>query len=163
MSRLRSNMLKYEKNIDIKNYFNTLMRLVIGFPLLIGVLSYFFFKGFNFPFIFFMILLLFAGVSLLFFFRNKFFGNYYFSISNNEVVSNFKGDPDDLLTYSFPIKSIKSLVKKANTKNSLNAGVVYFVLLDDGTRYDVSSNFLSPDEVFNTLIKLRPDLSVSSS
>ena len=137
------------------------MRLVIGFPVLISVLSYFYFKGFNYPLLFLMALLLFMGISLLLFFKNKFFGKYYFSISNNEVVSNFKSDSTDPLTYNFPIKSIKALVKTANSKNSLNAGGDYFVLLDDGTRCDLSTNFLSPDKVFNILIKLRPDLSIS--
>ncbi len=159
------NKYNYEVVYKFSKFFNTLWRIAIIFPILLGGLYYFLNYKMNSPFPLWIVLL--ASVSIiLIVFVIRFVGYkeikakdiYHFYITDTKVVSKHPLGSKHCLSYEINISDIAVLSSYASSSPSYG---VYRIKTKNGNIYEVSGNYVNAGKALKAISSIRPDLSVS--
>ena len=149
--------------------FNTLWRLIFGFPVAIALFLFLVAHLSNEPIesksIIFLVFissvnaLICLSIIFIAYKKNKRSDIYTFYITDTRVVSKYPSSPPHKYIYDIELNDIKEL-SKYTTDTTDNLDVTYKIITFDNRAYEISSNYFSPSKVFRILKKLKPYIKV---
>ncbi len=155
----------YEVRYKFSKLFNTLWRMAILFPALLGILYYVLNYKMNSPFPLWIVLLgSFSIILILLLIR--FIGykdfkktdTYSFYITDEKVISEHPLGANHDLSYEINISDIVVLSSYASSSPSYG---VFRIQTKNGNIYKVSGNYVNAGKALKTIQSIRPDLSIN--